>query len=37
MGLFIMHSLMDEVGYETEDGLNILTMSKYLRKQGKSA
>jgi len=37
MGLFIMHSLMDEVGYETEGGLNILTMSKYLRKQGKSA
>ena len=31
MGLFIMHALMDEVGYETVSGLNILTMSKYLR------
>ena len=31
MGLFIMHALMDEVSYETVDGRNILTMSKFLR------
>ncbi|OPY19238.1 MAG: Serine-protein kinase RsbW [Syntrophus sp. PtaB.Bin075] len=36
MGLFIMHALMDEVSYETVSGRNILTMSKYLRKQGPS-
>jgi serine/threonine-protein kinase RsbW len=33
MGLFIMHALMDEVSYETLSGRNILTMSKFLRKQ----
>jgi len=32
MGLFIKHALMDEVYYETESGLNVLTMSKYLRR-----
>ncbi|GKT10914.1 ATP-binding protein [Desulforhabdus sp. TSK] len=32
MGLFIMHSLMDEVRYETDGGLNMLTMSKHLGK-----
>jgi serine/threonine-protein kinase RsbW len=37
MGLFIMHSLMDEVSYKTENGLNILTMSKRLEKQKKPA
>ncbi|MBN2124757.1 MAG: ATP-binding protein [Deltaproteobacteria bacterium] len=28
MGLFLIHSVMDEVSYETRDGRNILTMSK---------
>ncbi len=37
MGLFIMHALMDEVSYETDSGRNVLTMSKYLRKQGQLA
>jgi len=37
MGLFIMHALMDEVSYETVSGRNVLTMSKYLRKQEHSA
>ncbi|SEM39179.1 serine/threonine-protein kinase RsbW [Syntrophus gentianae] len=36
MGLFIMHALMDEVRYETVSGLNVLTMSKYLRQEGKA-
>jgi len=37
MGLFIMHALMDEINYETVSGFNILTMSKYLRGQERSA
>ncbi len=37
MGLFIMHALMDEVSYETDSGRNVLTLSKYLRKQGQLA
>lgn len=37
MGLFIMQSLMDEIAYETKDGLNTLTMSKYLTREGRAA
>ena len=31
MGVFILKSLMDEVGYEVKNGRNILTMSKALK------
>lgn len=33
MGVFILSALMDEVSYETVNGRNILTMTKYLNKQ----
>jgi len=30
MGLFLMHSLMDEVSYESNQGTNVLTMTRRL-------
>jgi serine/threonine-protein kinase RsbW len=30
MGLYIIQTVMDEVDYQTADGINILTMTKYL-------
>jgi serine/threonine-protein kinase RsbW len=33
MGLFFIHSLMDEVTYETSEGRNILTLRKHLAKE----
>lgn len=32
MGVYILHSLMDEVHYKTINELNILTLVKYLKK-----
>lgn len=31
MGVFILKTLMDEISYQTVNGQNILTMSKYLK------
>ncbi len=37
MGLFIIHAVMDEVRYETCNGKNILTLSKYFDNHSKQS
>ena len=34
MGLFLIHTVMDEVSYERLGGRNILTMSKFVHREG---
>jgi serine/threonine-protein kinase RsbW len=37
MGRFIMDALMDEVSYETVNGRNILSMTKFLKREEQSS
>lgn len=34
MGLYIMHQVMDRVEYESKDGRNVLTLTRFARRNG---
>jgi len=36
MGLYIMHQVMDRIEYESRDGRNVLTLTRFVRKAGDS-